>query len=462
MRLYDILKDLYAFPTGSQQPYDNLIWVFLMWAWLIIVSWVLDIASLLKKKSPRETMAVMALPGCVAFVAGILSAILLGVTSDKKMLLKELPVFLERETCREMLGTALVYLALWLTAVKMRGRKNDTWKRKLFWAVSYLPDLVTAGVLLLLSLTMLTPTGASFREDLLEYAKSSSEILPFLIWLFVYGIQQLLIRMLLLLTVVIAKLASVRIPLGKFPAGGHPRWRIFVYAAFCQNAYVRGVLTLALPAGFFFSLLVLFIWRQEPSPVVLPFLSLLYSTAALYIMITLRPAVQTLRGFSAWGDQKFMAEQFCREFFNEKPVFRSVHFTVTTHYLVDERSVAEIFYLEKLETWSFVTVLPGDNVTVSSRQAYTVDKAERSGWEWIIRFSDGRVCCIEKEDGDVNKILGILGQYKELQRLNAGAPQVPPRKTPAREGVFDILFRAVVIWVAVSFMLLTTFCTDTL
>ena len=63
MRLYDILKDLYAFPTGSQQPYDNLIWVFLMWAWLIIVSWVLDIASLLKKKSPRETMAVMALRG---------------------------------------------------------------------------------------------------------------------------------------------------------------------------------------------------------------------------------------------------------------------------------------------------------------------------------------------------------------------------------------------------------------
>ncbi len=118
-----------------------------------------------------------------------------------------------------------------------------------------------------------------------------------------------------------------------------------------------GVLTLALPAVFFFSLLVLFIWRQEPSPVVLPFLSLLYSTAALYIMITLRPAVQTLRGFSDWGDQKFMAEQFCREFFNEKPVFRSEHFTVTTHYLVDERSVAEIFYLEKLERWGCVTGL---------------------------------------------------------------------------------------------------------
>ena len=192
------------------------------------------------------------------------------------------------------------------------------------------------------------------------------------------------------------------------------------------------------------------------------FVSLIHAAAALYILITLRPTVNALRSFGRWGDQKTLAGQFCQEFFNEEPVFRTENFTVTRHYLVDERSVAEIYYLEMLDKWSCVTALAGDNTQNHMSKAYTVEKARRSGWEWMIRFSDGKICSIEKEDRDVERLLALLKQYREAHQLGMRSSQEIPQLQKERRGIYDKLFKAVLIWLMITFMLLYFLSTSTL
>lgn len=451
MKVYDILSNLNEIPLGTEQgPWT------LLFAWLIVASWFLDLYALVKKKSQRETFAVMAFPGCVAFMVAMLSTTLMGISTDRSLLLENIPAFLEEETCGELLLLALVYLVLWVIAVKLRGRKNDTWKMRLLWSVSYIPDLVTAGIMLILSLTLLGPGRDFFAGKLLSLSETETDGAWIFVWLFAYGIQQLLLRMLLLLTVIFARLATIRIPLKKYPDGGHPLRRIFCYVAFCQNAYLRGVLTLSIPAGIFFTLLVTML-SEDPHaewPMIILFVSLIHAAAALYILITLKPSVAALRNFERWGDKKTLAEQFCQEFFNEEPVFRTENFTVTRHYLVDERSVAEIYYLEMLDKWSCVTVLAGDNASNHMSKAYTVDKSRRSGWEWMIRFMDGKICSIEKEDRDVERVLALLKQYQEIHLLGMHSSQEIPQLKKERRGIYDMLFKAVLIWLLITFMLL--------
>ena len=416
MELIENLKYVWVMPLGG----DGFAWAPLTWI-VNGILWLLDLYPLVKKKSRQETVAVMLLPGFIFVSIAFLSSLMLGITTGAP--LGNGYLFMKDRVCIELLILSLVFLAVWFLAMWLRGNRNDTWKKRLLWALSYVPDLIVVVYILTVSLAQLLG-GAYLLEELGGLsAKLGFTLYNIFAWLYVYGITTILIRLELLLVAIFVRLVSMRIPMGDYQGNGHPLRRFLWYAAVCQNAYLRGVLAFFVPMNLFY--MALFLMERPSSSeeiiTIVGFIFFLIAETFVAILVTLKPTRENLRRFSKWGDRKAFLEKFCREYFNEPPFLKTSDFTVTRNFLVDERSTVRVYYLEKLKDWRCrwrASLLEYEqNNKIYWSQPHTMDRAQRSGWQWEISFHDGAVCIIEKEDADVDAIIKRISIYWHSYQL---------------------------------------------
>lgn len=415
MELFKSLQSVVIVPLGELD----------FWGWQIgwvvnAVCWLLDLYPMVKKKSLRETNGVMMLPGFIVLSVAVMSAGMLGITKEPR--LDDGMVFMEHGVCVELLILAVLFMAVWLFAMRLRGGRNDTWKKRLLWSVSYVPDLViVTGIIVVASARLL---GERF---LLRDLRDASAALGFssynvFAWIFAYGVVTLLIRLGLLLVAIFARFISMRIPMGAYQENSHPILRFVRYSAICQNAYLRGVL------AFFATIIVIMVaaillegTNDLDEILLLVFVVLLIAAEGFGgAMIALKPTKENLRRFRKWGDQKSLLEKFCREYFNEAPIMRTEDFTLTRNFLVDERSVVSVYYLDKLKGWKCCQVISLTSYEQKKNpiwsQCHTVERSKRSGWQWEIYFEEDDVCSIEKEDASVNELMKGINRYWESHR----------------------------------------------
>ena len=78
-------------------------------------------------------------------------------------------------------------------------------------------------------------------------------------------------------------------------------------------------------------------------------------------------------------------------------------------------------YLEKLKDWRCCRKTSQLEYEQKNKiywsQPHTVDRAQRSGWQWEISFHDEATCIIEKEDTDVDAIIKRVNSYWHSYRL---------------------------------------------
>lgn len=441
MELFENLKNVWVMPLGG----DGFAWA--SWIWIAnSIFWLLDLYPLVKKKSRQETIAVMFLPGFIVVAVAVLSALMLGITTGVP-LMGGLS-FMRERVCMELLVLAVLFLATWFLAMRLRGSRNDTWKKRLIWALSYVPDLFVVGCILTVSLARLI--GGQY---LLSDLRGLSEALGFtsynvFAWLYVYGIITLLIRQALLLVAIFARLASMRISLGSYPENGHPKRRFLWYAIVCQNACVRGMLAFFVPAIMGFVALVFTEGMASVKDVVtlVWVVTFFASVGFAAVLIELKPVAANLRRFRRWGDADALLEQFCREYFNEKPVFQTEDYTVTRHFLVDERSLVSVYYLEMLKGWKCCQIVSLTDYEMKNKtywiQPHVVEPARRSGWQWEISFLGRDVCCLEKEDASAEELIKSLSRYWDSHQLGADSATRPViRQNDGQDDGFDKLFQ---------------------
>lgn len=148
MELIENLKNVWVIPLEG----DGFVWASM--AWIVnCIFWLLDLYPLVKKKSRRETAAVMLLPGFIFVAIALLASLLLGITTGAP--LEDGFPFMGKRVCAELLVLASAFLAVWFLAMRLRGSRNDTWKKRLFWALSYVPDLIIVACILTVSLARL-------------------------------------------------------------------------------------------------------------------------------------------------------------------------------------------------------------------------------------------------------------------------------------------------------------------
>lgn len=412
MELFKSLQSVVIVPLGDLD----------FWGWQIGwvvngVCWLLDLYPLVKKKSLRETNGVMLLPGFIVLSVAVMSVGMLGIT--KGPLLDDGMAFMEHGACVELLILAVLFMAVWIFAMRLRGSRNDTWKKRLLWSVSYVPDLVIVTGIIVVALARLL--GEKF---LLSDLRDASAALGFssynvFAWIFAYGVVTLLIRLGLLLVAIFARFISMRIPIGTYQENSHPTLRFVRYSAICQNAYLRGVLAFFVAIiGIMVAAVLLEGTSDLDEILLLLFIVLMFAAEGFGgAMIALKPTKENLRRFRKWGDKKYLLEQFCREYFNETPIMRTEDYTLTRNFLVDERSVASVYYLGKLKGWSCCQVISLTSYEQKKNpiwsQCHTVERSKRSGWQWEIYFEGDDVCSIEKEDASVNELLKGINRYWE-------------------------------------------------
>lgn len=415
MELFKSLQSVVIVPLGELDFWGWQI------AWVVNAAcWLLDLYPMVKKKSLRETNGVMLLPGFIVLSVAVMSVGMLGITKEPR--LDDGMAFMEHGACVELLILAVLFIAVWVLAMKLRGGRNDTWKKRLLWSVSYVPDLViVTGIIVVASARLL---GERF---LLRDLRDASVALGFssynvFAWIFAYGVVTLLIRLGLLLVAIFARFISMRIPMGAYEENSHPILRFVRYSAVCQNAYLRGVLAFFVTIIAIMVAAVLLQGTTDLDEILLLVfvVSLIAAEGFGGAMIALKPTKENLKRFRKWGDQKSLLEKFCREYFNETPIMRTEDFTLTRNFLVDERSVASVYYLDKLKGWSCCQLVSLTSYEQKKNpiwsQSHTVERSKRSGWQWEIYFEGDDVCSIEKEDASVNELLKGINRYWESHK----------------------------------------------
>ena len=455
----ELIKSLQSVLTDSFEKTVYLPW----WQVVLPVNglcWLLDLGLSMKRKSRQETIAVMMLPGIVTFFVAILTTLMVAITTGPR--LGDGNAFMELRVCVELLLLTVLFLALWILNMKLQRGGGGTWKKRILWMISYVPDILITGSILAVVMARLAGGVnplAELRDTSAALGFSTYNVFA---WLFCYAIVTLLIRLVLLLIALFARLISMRIPVGSYRENGHPVRRFVWYAAVCQNAYLRGVF-----AFFTFVLLVLsmaFVLEGVDSTegAIMSVMFLLFFAVIDFggIMVSLKPTVVNLRRFGKWGDRRALLEQFCREYFNEPPVLRTEHYTLTRHFLVDERSVVSVYYLEMLKGWKCWQVASETEREQQDKvywsQPHTMSWDERSGWWWEISFLDGDTCFVEKEDVCADELIKGVSRYWETHQLGDRSVQQSAIRTRngGKDGydkLFGIVFQVVLIFMITAY-----------
>ena len=158
----------------------------------------------------------------------------------------------------------------------------------------------------------------------------------------------------------------------------------------------------------------------------------------LVLLFASRPLADDMARFDEWGNRNEVLTRFCREYFLEEPMVKTDDFTITRHYLADERGMIEVFSFDALEKI--------DNSWVSD---------PKKGWVRKLTFLDGGCCTISRSDAGADEIFRYAKQYWEMQQLAMQGRTEQQKIQPAgREGLYYKVLYFVVAALAMTFLMM--------
>ncbi|MDE6675830.1 MAG: hypothetical protein K2K19_13655, partial [Acetatifactor sp.] len=340
MRLVTIFQEISE--ISAEEVISNSAFLLVMiLLYLNIALYLMDLYALVKKKSPGETVMIMLLPGAITVMGAAMFSFFLQIPANTGLE----RVWTENVSPRlwmELLGLAGLFAFLWCLTWRLWQRKRENRLRVVQWIFSYSLDFLMVFLLLVVG-----AAGLIGGVDLPVLAGRLVAGFGYnlFLYLFLYGVAALAFKMGLFLLAGLTQIFSARVSRFPYREGKSPTASFLLYAVLCQNARVRGALAYWIP------MLCFGVWTSSIANefvfrVIFPiFIALAFM---LYFLIAVRPIAEDMARFSKWGDRKQVLAQFCREYFLEEPLIKNRDFTVTRHFLADERGMIEVFSFDAL------------------------------------------------------------------------------------------------------------------
>lgn len=425
MRLVTLFQKINEISAGEGVNWTAF-WLVMILLYLNIALYLMDLYALVKKKTQGETVMVMLLPGAITVIGAVMFSLFLQIPASAG---------LERLWTKaaspglwtELLCLAGLFAFLWCLTWRLWRRKRENRFIVVQWIFSYSLDF-----LMVILLVAVGGAGLIGGVNLPVLAGRLVTGLGYNLFLclFLYGVAALVFKMGLLLLAGLTQICSVRISHFPYREGRNPTASFLLYAVLCQNARVRGALAFWTPA------LCFVVWMvgvvdEFVLKVVFPIFIVL--AFILYLLIALRPIADNMARFAKWGDRKQVLAQFCREYFLEEPLIKNRDFTVTRHFLADERGMIEVFSFDAL---------------ANVKGGWMSDP---KGWVRHLSFLDGGDCTVYRDDMGADEIFRYAKQYWEMQQLAERGRAEQQRLQAEARGLYYKLFYFVI---AVLVMLL--------
>ena len=390
VKLFQEIKELSAVTDINWTAF----WLVLLLIYIYIALFIMDLYALVKKKTPEETVLIMLLPGSVIATATIMFTLCLDIPADA-CLESAWTKAVSPGLWAELLCLAALYAIFWVMAWKLWRKRQGKGVLIVQGIFSYSLDFIMVALLAVAGCL-----GLTGGTDLPVLAGRLVPGLGFnlFLYLFLYGIGILCLKMAFLFLAGLTRLCTVRISRFPYGEGRHPAASFLLYGALCQNARVRGALAFGIPMLGFAAWVAVAADDIPAWRIFLPLMCVL--CFALCLLLAVRPLAEDMARFAQWGDRKKGLDRFCREYFLEEPVLKTKDFTLTRHYLADERGMLEVFAFDALEK------IDGSWVSDSKK-----------GWVRKLVFLDGGCCTVSRNDGGADEVFRYAKQYWEMHLL---------------------------------------------
>lgn len=324
--------------------------------------YLVDLYRLMERKSKAETFSVMMIPGSFVIISQALAACLIHVPNPLRETSQTgfshlVEVTMLPQTNIVLLSIALLYLILWgIGFLRQRGRERGSRRR---WVLSCIPDYIT-WFLLISGVCFHLFCRENIIQDILRHSSAGNWHLLYTsygTWLniWMYAVYILMCKEAVLLVGFLSELLLLRIPL-RYHSGQNASAFVPFYFLFCQNAVLRG--TFLAESMLVFPLCAVALTAPSDDMFMMTHMVFFLLVAMVFAILTvIRPIMQTLAYFNAWGERRQIKELFCREYFLLQPLIKNRAFTVTYHFIIDEKDAAGVYYiplLTKISGWMFL------------------------------------------------------------------------------------------------------------
>lgn len=390
----ELLSFLYLYIDDSNLTADSFGVMFIM-LHVNAIFFILDFYGLMKRKSGKETAAIMAVPGILSLVGATLMGFMVYVPKQEE--LGQFALALQSSRLHIMLlGLILLYGVLWAASLYFHKiyKNNRLWR----FVLSCILDYVCAAMILICSISALIQNEASF---LFGFDR--------ILWFYLHAVYLLICKLVLLAVGLVVRLYCSKLTFFRWREGKNAPAFLFRYFAFYQNAMIRGILLFEL--GILIPFTIAFI-KEGWNLLATGIMGFLYLCGAFVTIVNLSPCMNMLDRFGQWGNSLKTKEMFCREYFCEEAVFRNENYTVTRHFLIDEQMPAAVYYwptLNKVENWSY----------------------DKKGKNRSLRFSDGTCCRFSEEE-----VLSSVQVFQYAKKHLAGE-KISPEGTEKKSSVIS-------------------------
>ena len=386
------------------------------------IFYIIDFYSLVKRKSYKETTAIMVIPVTFSVMGSAVLGMLVHIPGLEK-LGKFASALQDKKLHFALCGLVLLYGILWTFSFLIhRIYQKKDFRR---FVLSCILDYLCIFCILFGSISVLIQNGKSFL--LIE---------KWILWLYLHAIYLLSCKIILLAAGLVVQVYCTKLTMFRWREGKNTSAFLFRYFAFYQNAIVRSILLFEL--GILIPLTIALAkegWNMQATGI----MGFLYLGGAFVILVSLSSCMKMLHLFKQWGNPSRTREMFCREYFCEEAVFRNKSYTVTRHFLIDEQTPSAVYYwplLNKVGNWIY-------------------DKKGRSRTLW---FSDGTFCQFSEDE-----VLSSGQVFQYAKKIYDGEQfyfdgmedEIP--KTGSRENRYDIFVKKMAIYVVFLIMFSSVF-----
>lgn len=387
-----------------------------------VIFYIVDFYSLVKRKSYKETTAIMAIPVTLSVMGSALLEMLVHIPGVEK-LGKFASALQDKKLHFALCGLVMLYGILWAFSFlfhKMYQKKDS---RR--FVLSCILDYLCIFCILSGSISVLIQGDESFLL-----------VVKWILWLYLHAIYLLSCKIILLAAGLLVQIYCTRLTMFRWREGKNTFAFLFRYYAFYQNAIVRSILLFEL--GILIPLTIALAkegWNLQATGI----MGFLYLAGAFVILVSLSSCMKMLHLFKQWGNPSRTREMFCREYFCEEAIFRNKSYTVTRHFLIDEQTPSAVYYwplLNKVGNWIY-------------------DKKGRSRTLW---FSDGTFCKFSEDEVlSSEQVFQYAKKIYDGEQIYFDGMKEETPKTVAGENRYDVFLKKMAIYVVFLIMFANLF-----
>lgn len=416
------MRELFSFFTLYIDDSLSSLGVTLIMLYGNAIFYIIDFYSLVKKKSYKETTAIMAIPVTLSVMGSAVLGMLVHIPGLEK-LEKFASALQDKKLHFALCVLALLYGILWTFSFLIHRiyQKKDSRRFVLSCILDYL------CIICILSGSI---------SVLIQFDKSFFLVIKWILWLYLHAIYLLSCKIILLAAGLVVQIYCTRLTMFRWREGKSTSAFLFRYYAFYQNAIVRSILLFEL--GILIPLTIALAkegWNLQATGI----MGFLYLGGAFVILVSLSPCMKILHLFKQWGNPSRMREIFCREYFCEDAIFRNKNFTVTRHFLIDEQTPAAVYYwplLNKVGNWIY-------------------DKKGRSRTLW---FSDGTFCKFSEDEVlSSEQVFQYARKISDSEQIYFDRIEGEIPKTGVSENRYDSFVKKMAIYVVFLIMFANLF-----